>query len=141
MSRFCAFTAALAFATMLQVMELGRTAETDLVLTVFLTAGLFGWHYFYEIRKMPTAAWTLGYAAVALATLTKGPQAACLLFCDDLSLSLLDKAISGVFRQTAWAGSLCLRTDGWRVAGSLFLHDRKSGGGSCFYRRCGHRRE
>ncbi len=75
MSRIGAFTAALAFATMLQVMELGRTAETDLVFTFFLTAGLFGWHYFYEIRKMPALAWMLGYAAAALATLTKGPQA------------------------------------------------------------------
>jgi 4-amino-4-deoxy-L-arabinose transferase-like glycosyltransferase len=75
MSRLGAFTAALAFATMLQVMELGRTAETDLVLTAFVTAGLFAWHYFYEIRKMPALAWVLGYAAVALATLTKGPQA------------------------------------------------------------------
>ena len=75
MSRIAAFTAALAFATMLQVMELGRTAETDLVFTAFLTAGFFGWHYFYEIRRSPTLAWTLSYAAVALATLTKGPQA------------------------------------------------------------------
>jgi 4-amino-4-deoxy-L-arabinose transferase-like glycosyltransferase len=75
MSRLGAFTAAMAFATMLQVMELGRTAETDLVFTVFVTAGLFGWHYFYETRKMPAPAWLLGYAAIALATLTKGPQA------------------------------------------------------------------
>ncbi len=75
MSRLGAFTAALAFATMLQVMELGRTAETDLVLTAFVTAGLFGWHYLFETRKMPALAWTLGYAAIALATLTKGPQA------------------------------------------------------------------
>jgi 4-amino-4-deoxy-L-arabinose transferase-like glycosyltransferase len=74
MSRACAFIAAAAFPTMLQVMELGRTAETDLVLTVFVTAGLFGWHYYYEIRKMPARAWTLGYAMIALATLTKGAQ-------------------------------------------------------------------
>ncbi len=73
MSRIGAFAAALAFATMLQVMELGRTAETDLVFTVFVTAGLFGWHYFYEKRKSPLLAWTLGYAAIA--ALTKGPQA------------------------------------------------------------------
>ena len=80
MSRLGAFAAALAFATMLQVMELGRTAETDLVFSVFMTAGLFGWHYFYEIRKRPALAWMLGYAAIALATLTKGPQAPVYLF-------------------------------------------------------------
>jgi len=80
MSRLGAFAAALAFATMLQVMELGRTAETDLVFSVFMTAGLFGWHYFYEIRKRPALAWLLGYAAIALATLTKGPQAPVYLF-------------------------------------------------------------
>jgi 4-amino-4-deoxy-L-arabinose transferase-like glycosyltransferase len=75
MSRLGAFTAALAFATMPQVMELGRTAETDLVFTAFLTAGLLGWHYFHERRHAPALAWTLGYAAIAAATLTKGLQA------------------------------------------------------------------
>jgi 4-amino-4-deoxy-L-arabinose transferase-like glycosyltransferase len=75
MSRLGAFAASLAFATMLQVMELGRTAETDLVFSVFVTAGLFGWHYFFELRKMPARAWVFGYGAIALATLTKGPQA------------------------------------------------------------------
>jgi 4-amino-4-deoxy-L-arabinose transferase-like glycosyltransferase len=75
MSRLGAFAAALAFPTMAQVMELGRTAETDLVLTFFLTAGLLAWHYLYELRRAPTLAWTLGYAAIAAATLTKGLQA------------------------------------------------------------------
>jgi 4-amino-4-deoxy-L-arabinose transferase-like glycosyltransferase len=74
MSRGGAMVAALAYPTMLQVMELGRTAETDSVLTFFMTAGLLAWCYFYEERKKPAFAWAVGYAAIGLGTLTKGPQ-------------------------------------------------------------------
>ena len=69
-----AMTAALAYPTMLQVMELGRTAETDSVLTFFMTAGFFGWCYFHEARQKAALAWIAGYAAIGLGTLTKGPQ-------------------------------------------------------------------
>jgi 4-amino-4-deoxy-L-arabinose transferase-like glycosyltransferase len=108
MSHAGAWTAALAFATMLQVMELGRTAETDLVLTAFVTAGLLGWHYFYETRKRPARAWLLGYAAVALATLTKGLQAPVYFF-------------AATFLYLCWTGR-----------GRAFF-DKRHGFGLCLY--------
>ena len=75
LSRTGAFAAGAIFATMGHVLELGRFGETDAMFTLFVSGSLLVWHW-GRVRKWP-AAWTWGaaYLLVALATLTKGPQA------------------------------------------------------------------
>ncbi len=69
-----ALAAASAFATMIQVMSLGRLAESDAVLTLFVAASMLVWHYGY-VRQWPkTAVWCSSYLLTALAALAKGPQ-------------------------------------------------------------------
>lgn len=75
----------LAFASMAQVLELGRSGETDALFTLFVSGALLGWHGLLSRRSGSVAAagegrtlyvaWCLGYALAALGTLTKGPQA------------------------------------------------------------------
>ncbi len=74
LSRGGALAAAAAFATLGQVLQLGRVAESDALLTLFLTAALLGWHAAYDRRHDPRLAWLAGYSLAALAALCKGPQ-------------------------------------------------------------------
>jgi 4-amino-4-deoxy-L-arabinose transferase-like glycosyltransferase len=75
LSRLGALAAAVAFATMAQVMELGRLAETEAVFTFLVSASLLVWHWGFS-RSWPAAwTWTASYTLAALATLAKGPQA------------------------------------------------------------------
>ena len=75
LSRFASFTAATAFASMVQVMELGRLGETEMMFTLFVAGSLLIWHWGFS-RGWPAAAvWTAAYVFVALGTLAKGPQA------------------------------------------------------------------
>lgn len=69
-----AMASGVAFLTMLQVMELGRMAESEAVLTVFITASLLLWHWGYTKHWNPDLTWATGYGFAALAGLTKGPQ-------------------------------------------------------------------
>ncbi|MBI3838533.1 MAG: glycosyltransferase family 39 protein [Planctomycetia bacterium] len=74
LARIGAFGSAAAFATMAQVLQLGRVAESDALLTVCAAGALFSWHYGYACRNSPPLAWIAGYALAALAGLAKGPQ-------------------------------------------------------------------
>jgi 4-amino-4-deoxy-L-arabinose transferase-like glycosyltransferase len=74
LSRVGAFAAAAAYPTMAQVLQLGRLAESDALLTLCMSAALFGWHYGYARRADPRLAWLAGYAFAALAGMAKGPQ-------------------------------------------------------------------
>jgi 4-amino-4-deoxy-L-arabinose transferase-like glycosyltransferase len=74
LSRLGAFGAAAAYLSMLQVLELGRTGETDALFTLFVTGSLLFWHAGYTRKWNPAVVWSLGYGFAALATLTKGPQ-------------------------------------------------------------------
>lgn len=74
LSRLGAFSAAAAYISMLQVLELGRTGETDALFTLFVTCSLLFWHAGYTLKWNPAVVWSLGYGFAALATLTKGPQ-------------------------------------------------------------------
>ncbi len=69
-----ALAAAAAYATMGQVLQLGRVAESDALLTLFLSAALLIWHYAYDRRRDARLAWLVGYSFAALAALCKGPQ-------------------------------------------------------------------
>lgn len=70
-----AFAAGVAFATMAQVMELGRLAETEALFTFFVGSSLLVWHLGYEKRWPAPRVWMVGYGLAALGALTKGPQA------------------------------------------------------------------
>ena len=91
-----------------QVLHLGRMAESDALLTLFLTAALFVWHYAYDRRNDPRLAWLGGYALAALAALDKGPQG-----------PVYFVAISGVFLalRRDWRFLLCR----WHAAGVVLF--------------------
>src|SRR5439155_12080365 len=75
LSRFGAFTGALAYATMGQVLQLGRVGETEAVFTFFVSASWLVWHLGYVKQWSDTWIWTAGYGLAALGALVKGPQA------------------------------------------------------------------
>jgi 4-amino-4-deoxy-L-arabinose transferase-like glycosyltransferase len=75
LNRVGALTAALAFCTMGEVLQMGRIAETDLVFTSLLSSAVIVWLW-GERRGWPAwVPWCAGYALAALAALAKGPQA------------------------------------------------------------------
>lgn len=74
MGRVAAFGSAAGFASMVQVMELGRLAESEALLTGFTSASLLVWHRGYARGWPPLMTWTAAYALVAVAALVKGPQ-------------------------------------------------------------------
>lgn len=75
LTRLGALTAGAAYGSMGQVLELGRTGETDALFALFVSGSLIVWHVFQVRGNAPYKAWCLGYALAALGTLTKGPQA------------------------------------------------------------------
>jgi len=74
MTRPGALAAAVAFATMGQVLELGRLAETEATFTLLVASSLLIWHWGYAARWPVTVTWACGYALAALAGMAKGPQ-------------------------------------------------------------------
>jgi 4-amino-4-deoxy-L-arabinose transferase-like glycosyltransferase len=70
-----ALAAGCAFATMGQVMQIGRLAETESLFTLFVSASLLLWHLAYMWEWPPWASFGLGWILCALGALTKGPQA------------------------------------------------------------------
>jgi 4-amino-4-deoxy-L-arabinose transferase-like glycosyltransferase len=75
LTRLGAMTAGAAYASMGQVLELGRTGETDALFALFVSGSLLVWHFCQTRGASPYKTWCLGYLLAALATLTKGPQA------------------------------------------------------------------
>jgi 4-amino-4-deoxy-L-arabinose transferase-like glycosyltransferase len=74
-SRLGACTSALAYASMGQVLELGRMGETDALFTFFVSGSLIVWHWSFQKYGSTVGTWCLGYLFVGLGMLTKGPQA------------------------------------------------------------------
>lgn len=73
-SKLGALAAAAGFATMFQVMELGRRAENEAMFTLWLGAAILTWHWGYSQRWPALGTWLVSYGCAALATLVKGPQ-------------------------------------------------------------------
>ncbi len=69
-----ALAAGSAYLTSMQVLELGRMAETEATLTVLVAASLLLWHWGYTQAWSLGLTWSLGYGFAALAGLAKGPQ-------------------------------------------------------------------
>ncbi|HTI49449.1 MAG TPA: glycosyltransferase family 39 protein, partial [Planctomycetaceae bacterium] len=70
-----ALAAGLTFASMAQVLELGRMGETDALFTLMVSGALLCWHGGLLRGESLYRVWCTGYALAALGTLTKGPQA------------------------------------------------------------------
>lgn len=69
-----ALCAGLIYVAFPQILQLGRFAESDALMTLFIAASLFVWHSGLMRGWPPWAFWSAGYGFAALAALTKGPQ-------------------------------------------------------------------
>jgi 4-amino-4-deoxy-L-arabinose transferase-like glycosyltransferase len=74
-SRLGSFSSAAIFATLGQVLGIGRFGESEAVFALFTAGALLVWHWGYLRQWSRTLAWSLGYSLAALGALTKGPQA------------------------------------------------------------------
>jgi 4-amino-4-deoxy-L-arabinose transferase-like glycosyltransferase len=74
MTRIGSLAAGAGYATMGLVLDLGRLAESDNLLTLFISSSLMIWHIGYVRRWPALITWTTGFSLAALAALTKGPQ-------------------------------------------------------------------
>jgi 4-amino-4-deoxy-L-arabinose transferase-like glycosyltransferase len=75
LGRTGAFVAGAAYASLLQVLEQGRTGETEPVVTFLIAASLLVWHGGWTSGWRKETAWLAGGALAGLALLTKGLQA------------------------------------------------------------------
>jgi 4-amino-4-deoxy-L-arabinose transferase-like glycosyltransferase len=89
LSRLGALSAGAAYATMPQVLQLGRFAESDALFSLFVSASLLVWHWGYTRKWPPACVWGCGYLLAALASLTKGPQGPVYFFAPVLVYLLL----------------------------------------------------
>ena len=74
-STVAATVAAIAYATMGQVLQIGRQGESEALFALLVGASLLLWHIGYTRGWRPIAVWSVGFAFAALAALVKGPQA------------------------------------------------------------------
>ncbi|MFO0946722.1 MAG: glycosyltransferase family 39 protein [Planctomycetota bacterium] len=74
LTRVGAFAAGAAYASMFEVLHLGRLGESEAVFTLLLATALLVWHAGYHQGWQSSRYWITGYAFAGLATLTKGPQ-------------------------------------------------------------------
>lgn len=74
LSRAGAFAAGAAYASMFEVLHLGRLGESEAVFTFLLASSLLVWHAGHHLHGSSRGTWVAGYALAGLATLTKGPQ-------------------------------------------------------------------
>lgn len=70
-----AMAAALVYATLGQVLQIGRHGESEALFTFWLSASLLLWHYGFSREWPPLRVWMTGYGCMAMAALVKGPQA------------------------------------------------------------------
>jgi 4-amino-4-deoxy-L-arabinose transferase-like glycosyltransferase len=75
LSSLGAFSSAAAFATMIQVLELGRLGETEALFTALVASSLLVWHWGYTRGWPDRRTWMAAYFLAALGMLTKGSQA------------------------------------------------------------------
>jgi 4-amino-4-deoxy-L-arabinose transferase-like glycosyltransferase len=74
-SPIAAFIGAFVYASMGQVLQIGRMGESEAVFTLFVSASLMLWHLGYFRNWSPLLNWSVGFTFTALAALVKGPQA------------------------------------------------------------------
>src|SRR5262245_21489986 len=69
-----ALVAGLSFATMIQVIELGRLGETEALFTLAVGGSLLVWHWGWTRGRSRLVTWCLAYVLAAAGMLLKGPQ-------------------------------------------------------------------
>jgi 4-amino-4-deoxy-L-arabinose transferase-like glycosyltransferase len=110
-----AVVAAAAYASFLQVLELGRTGETEPVFTLFVAASLLLWHGMWVqhpgcseaagvLPPKVVAAWAVGGACAGLAMLTKGLQAPLYFFGSVWMYLLLTRQFRALLRPGHFVG-------------------------------------
>ncbi len=97
---YAALLAGLAYASMFQVLEQGRTGETEPIFTATIAASLLLWHGGRDRAWQPAAYWSAGAAFAALALLTKGLQAPIYFFASTWTYLL----VTGNWRSLLSAG-------------------------------------
>lgn len=75
LNRLGGISAAAAFATFGQILELGRLGETDALLTLCVSGSLLLWHRGWMRGWPRVSCWVAGYGLAGLGALVKGPQA------------------------------------------------------------------
>lgn len=76
-----AFAGAISYATMIQVLELGRLAEAESLFALLVSGSLLTWHWAYCHRWSDRHMWMAAYFFAGLGMLTKGFQAPIYLAC------------------------------------------------------------
>jgi 4-amino-4-deoxy-L-arabinose transferase-like glycosyltransferase len=98
---------------MLQVLEQGRTGETEPIFTALIAASLLSWHGLWTMAERATEsrretmrvlAWTLGGTCAGLAMLTKGLQAPLYFFGSLWTYLLLTRQWRTLFSRAHLAG-------------------------------------
>jgi 4-amino-4-deoxy-L-arabinose transferase-like glycosyltransferase len=75
LARPAALASGVAFATMGEMLQTGRQAETEALFILLVSSSLLTWHW-GQVRRWPSAlTWAAGYGLMSLAALTKGMQA------------------------------------------------------------------
>lgn len=106
LSALGAFSAGAAFATMLQVLELGRLAETESLFTFFVSGSLLIWHWGYVRGWADWKMWSAAYFMAGLGMLTKGTQAPVYLVAGTGFFLLCSGQLRRFFRPAHLAGVL-----------------------------------
>ncbi len=107
LSKLGAFASGMVFASLGQVIELGRFGETDAMFTLFVAGSLLVWHLGFLRNWNPYLTWCLGYGLAALGTLTKGPQAP-VYFVSIVGMTLLIKWRAGYAFKLAHLAGIAL---------------------------------
>jgi 4-amino-4-deoxy-L-arabinose transferase-like glycosyltransferase len=105
-----AFLTAVAYASMLQVIEQGRTGETEPILAAVVAGSLLVWHGGLLSGWRPEAYWAAGAAFAALATLTKGLQGPLYFFAATWGYLLLTGRYRLLFTRSHLVGGLVFLT-------------------------------
>jgi 4-amino-4-deoxy-L-arabinose transferase-like glycosyltransferase len=69
-----ALAAGAAFASLVQVLQIGRVGENEALFTLLVSGALMAWHTTYLRGGSRAMAWSIGYTLVGLAALLKGIQ-------------------------------------------------------------------
>jgi 4-amino-4-deoxy-L-arabinose transferase-like glycosyltransferase len=75
LSPIAAIAGALVYASLGQVLQIGRLGESEALFALLVSASLLLWHLGYSRGWRPLATWCTGFAFAAFAALVKGPQA------------------------------------------------------------------
>ncbi len=112
LSRGAALAAAIGFASMLEVLRLGRLGESEAIFTALLGGALLVWHWGYSRRWSPAWTWSASYLLAALATLTKGPQAP-VYFCGAVGVFLVLRRDWRMLVSPAHLAGICVFVCAW----------------------------